>query len=118
MKTAISIFDIENTERFQKFGQYLENEFSFLRVSKIEVQGETAWESEGMKIFCLYHGNGEVFLPKGYRTQEGDGNPLPVDLYQPNTIDTKFASLLQSIQEKRSTLLSMGCYEKNVLNEK
>jgi hypothetical protein len=104
MKTAISVFDIENTERFQKFGKYLENEFSFLRVSKTEVQDETVLKSDGMKIFCLYRGNGEVLLPKGYRTQEGDGYPLPADLYQPDSMDTKFASLLQLIQEKNFTL--------------
>ncbi|MDR0336703.1 MAG: hypothetical protein LBI18_06390 [Planctomycetaceae bacterium] len=103
MKTAISVFDIENTERFQQFRQCLENEFSFLRVSKIDIQGETVLESEGMKIFCLYCGQGEVFLPQGYRTQEGDGTSLPVDLYQPDPIDTKFVSLLQAIHEKRST---------------
>jgi hypothetical protein len=104
MTTTIPVFDIDNSEQFHQFGECLENEFSFLRVSKIDVQDETVLESDGMRIFCLYRGNGEVFLPKGYRTQEGDGDLLPVDLYQPDPIDPKFVALLQLIQEKRSTL--------------
>ena len=27
----------------------------------------------GMRVFWIYRGEGEVFVPKGYRTQEGDG---------------------------------------------
>ncbi|MDR3197162.1 MAG: hypothetical protein LBU34_04765 [Planctomycetaceae bacterium] len=123
MKTTTvttSVFDIDNIELFRKFSRNLEEDFPFIRVSKIEVREETVLESNfgGMRIFCLYRGNGEVFLPKGYRTQEGDGDSLPVDLYQPDPIDPNFASLLQSIQEKRSNISAKADVPINAIMER
>jgi hypothetical protein len=37
-----------------------------------------------------------VFLPKGYRTKEGDGHPLP-DEYEADPIDSEFAEALASL---------------------
>jgi hypothetical protein len=52
----------------------------------------------GMRVFWVYRGEGEVWLPKGYRTQEGDGKRLPDD-YRPNPIDPQFADTLKRIYD-------------------
>lgn len=42
--------------------------------------------AEGRARYCwLFAGDGEVWLPSGYRTQEGDGNSLPVQ-YRPDPL--------------------------------
>jgi hypothetical protein len=40
-------------------------------------EGELASRQGGVRYLWLVDGDGEVFLPAGYRTQEGDGEPLP-----------------------------------------
>jgi len=100
-----SVFDI-NGDSFHLFARQLEDDFPFLRVTKIDVDGDTALQSEhgGMRILCLYHGEGEVFLPTGYRTQEGDGQPLPADQYRPDHIDPQLAETLRIIQSGLETV--------------
>jgi hypothetical protein len=92
------VFDVED-DSFLRFARQLEDDFPFLRVTKINVENDTVLQSEygGMRILCLYHGEGEVFLPKGYRTQEGDGQPLPAE-YRPDNIDPQFAKTLRRIR--------------------
>jgi len=98
-------FDVED-DSFLRFVRRLEGDFPFLRVTKIDINNETALQSEqgGMRILCLYHGKGEVFLPKGYRTQEGDGPPLPAEQYRPDDIDPQFAEALQRIRSGLDTI--------------
>ena len=93
------LYDIAD-DSFRRFASRLEGDFPFLRVTKVDVTGETVLESEqgGMRILCIYRGNGEVFLPKGYRTQEGDGKQLPADLYCPDSIGSPFADTLRRIR--------------------
>jgi hypothetical protein len=92
------VFDI-NADSFHRFARRLETDFPFLRVAKIGIKDDTVLKSEygGMRILCIYDGEGEVFLPKGYRTQEGDGTPLPGDLYRPDTIAPQFAALFHRL---------------------
>ena len=51
-----------------------------------------------MRVFWLFRGEGEVFLPEGYRTQEGDGEPLP-ESYRADGLDPAFAALLDTLEE-------------------
>ena len=53
-----------------------------------------------MRVFWIYRGQGEVFLPRGYRTQEGDGEPLPAD-YKPDCVDPAFADALRLLKTAR-----------------
>ena len=39
----------------------------------------------GMRVIWIYGGECEVFVPRGCRTQEGDGQPLP-DSYAPGPL--------------------------------
>jgi len=92
------VFDIE-ADSFRRFVGQLEDTFPFLRVSKIGVDGDALLESEhgGMRILCIHHGEGEVFLPKGYRTQEGDGRPLPAE-YRSDPIDPELTETFRCIR--------------------
>ncbi len=76
-----------------------------LRLSVVQVDGETVLRSQhgGMRVFWLYRGTGEVYLPKGYRTQEGDGQALPPG-YQPDPIHPAFAEKLGALQDGLATL--------------
>ena len=59
-----------------------------LELGVLEVSGDTILRADrgGMKVHWIYRGQGEVFLPPGYRTQEGGGDPLPAE-YSPDPID-------------------------------
>ena len=98
------MFDIAS-DSFFHFAQRLEGDFPFLRVTQINLNGNTVLQSEhgGMRILCLYHGEGEVFLEKGYRTQEGDGQSLPADHYRPDDVEPQFAETLRRIQSGLDT---------------
>jgi len=71
-----------------------------LRLSVARVDGETGLRTEhgGMRVYWIYRGEGEVSLPKGYRTQEGDGAPLPDD-YLPDSIGPAFAETLRLLKD-------------------
>jgi len=86
------VFDIR-TDSFHRFAQHLESVFPFLRVTKTDVDGNTVLQSEhgGMRVFSIYQGAGEVWLQKGYRTQEGDGEPLPSEQYRSDSCDPQFS---------------------------
>jgi len=96
---------VEDEQTFRIIGEALHAERPYLRLSRVEVQGETELTPEegGMRVFWIYRGGGEVFLPAGYRTQEGDGQPLPSD-YQPQPINAAFADLLRKIRNGVSTV--------------
>ncbi|MCS7304951.1 MAG: hypothetical protein NZ602_07575 [Thermoguttaceae bacterium] len=101
----VLIGHVEDQASFQAIRQALEMERPYLRVSRMEIHGQTELTSErgGMRVFWIYRGRGEVFLPAGYRTQEGDGQKLPAE-YQPEPLLPAFAQLLRQIQSGLSTI--------------
>jgi len=70
-----------------------------MRLSLVEVDGDRALHANygGMRVFWLYRVQVEVFLPQGYRTQEGDGRPLPEE-YQPDPLDPALAETLRVLK--------------------
>ncbi len=56
-----------------------------------------------MKVLWICRGKGEVFLPRGYRTQEGDGKPLP-DSYAPDPMRPQFAAALGLLKQGLATV--------------
>jgi hypothetical protein len=56
-----------------------------------------------MRVFWVYQGQGEIFLPSGYRTQEGDGQPLP-ETYRPDRLDPEFAETLRVLRSGLASL--------------
>lgn len=58
----------------------------------------------GMKIYWLYEGEGEVYLPAGFRTKEGDGGALP-SAYEPEPMPNGLEELLTILREGRNTVV-------------
>lgn len=101
----VLIGHVEQEQTFRAIQEAIQAERPYLRLTRVEVHGprELAPEEGGMRVFWIYRGRGEVFLPAGYRTQEGDGQPLPGE-YQPDPIDPAFADLLQKIRSGLPTV--------------
>ena len=93
------VLDFNNEDHVQVIKNRMERDYPFLKISRIEVQGETILktDNDGQRFFCLYQGQGEVFFPAGYRTQEGDGTPLPTGVYQADPVDPGFKTFLETI---------------------
>ncbi|MGL6197147.1 MAG: hypothetical protein ACRC2T_20240, partial [Thermoguttaceae bacterium] len=94
------ISDISVPEQFSIIKQKMEADFPFFKISHGYVNGTATLTTEngGQRFFCIYKGCGEVFLSAGYRTQEGDGAPLPPDFYVPDELDPQLFELLRVIQ--------------------
>ena len=100
------VLDFNNESHVQIIKNRIEQDYPFLRISRVDVQGETVLKTGhgGQRFFCVYQGEGEVFLPTGYRTQEGDGTSLPPGIYQPDPIDADFKALLVIIATGHGTI--------------
>jgi len=94
-----------DARRFAEVKEPLEALYPGVKISVAEVDGDTALRADhgGMKVFWLYQGQGEVLLPKGYRTQEGGAEPLP-GAYKPDRIDPAFAETLDMLQRGLGSL--------------
>ena len=95
----VCIAPLDDPKQFAQVKAALENDHPGLRLTRLAVDGQCDLHSEqgGMRVFWIFRGEGAVFLPRGYRTQEGDGQPLPAD-YQPDAIDPAFTATLQSLK--------------------
>ncbi len=90
---------------FREIKQSLEAAYPALTLDHATIHGaETELRAAhgGMRVFWIFDGTGEVFLPAGYRTLEGDGAPLPAD-YQPEPADPAFLETLAFIDARRGT---------------
>ena len=65
--------------------------------------GELVSEYGGVRYIWILRGGGEVFLDSGYRTQEGDGEPLP-SVYESDQCDEENWTILQTLAENLDTL--------------
>ncbi len=76
-----------------------------LRLTLERVNGEAELRARhgGMRVFWIYRGAGEAFVPKGYRTQEGDGQPLP-ESYQPEQMAPAFIRKLDILEQGRASI--------------
>ncbi len=95
----VVLAQLEDQHQFERAKAVLEADYPGLTLTVVKIGGEDFLRPEhgGMRIFWLYRGKGEVFLPKGYRTQEGDGGPLP-GVYQPDSIAPAFADTIQLLK--------------------
>ena len=101
----VRVCHLEDERQFAALREFFEQDNPGLRLTCVEVDGPSRLQSEhgGMRVFWIYRGQGEVFLPIGYRTQEGDGPRLPSE-YQADPIAPEFAELLSKLEESRATL--------------
>ncbi len=84
---------------------YFEHDNPQLKLTLVHVDGSESLGAGhgGMRVFWIFRGSGEVFVPRGFRTQEGDGWPLP-DSYVPEPVDAPFSALLETIDGGLGTL--------------
>jgi hypothetical protein len=101
----VSLAQLADPRQFEKVKSTLEHDHPGLRLTLVKVDGEDRLRSQhgGVRVFWLFQGGGEVFLPKGYRTQEGDGAQLP-EVYRPDKLDPAFAETLSLLQRQISTV--------------
>ncbi len=100
----VRVVHLDDDKPFAEMRAFFEDDNPGLRLTQVEVDGPCELRSEhgGMRVFWLYRGQGEVFLPQGYRTQEGDGQRLPSE-YEADPIDPVWADTLRRLQASRST---------------
>lgn len=96
----IQVARLDDERQFARMRELFEHEHPCLRLVLVQVDGEGELRAEhgGMRVFWVYRGEGEVFLPQGYRTQEGDGGPLP-EAYVPDPLDPGLADTLQQLKD-------------------
>lgn len=97
----VRIAQLANRKQFAEVKAVLESEHPGLHLTLARVDGESLLRSEhgGMRVFWLYRGEGEVFTPGGYRTQEGDGEPLP-HVYESDKSRPEFGEKLNLLRER------------------
>ena len=91
---------VDDPRPFSAIREAFERDYPGFKMSAVEVDGadRLCAEHGGMRVFWIYRGSGAVSLPKGYRTQEGDGQRLP-DAYRPDPVDPAFAEMLQVLDD-------------------
>lgn len=101
----VRVLRVDDDRQFGEIREFFEQNHPGLRLSVVRIDGDCALRSEygGMRVFWIWRGEGEVFLPRGYRTQEGDGRPLP-DEYRPDPLDPTFVETLQRLKAGLATL--------------
>ena len=101
----VVICHLDDPHEFAHLREPFETDNPGLVLTRVTIDQDTVLRSEqgGMRVFWIYHGAGEVLVPKGYRTKEGDGQRLPDD-YQPDAIDPAFAATLTRIHNRLASL--------------
>jgi len=96
---------LDDATGFARLREFFEADNPGLKLTRLCVDGDALLRSEqgGMRVFWIYRGQGSVFLPCGYRTQEGDGKRLPAD-YRPDHIAPAFQATLDALSEGLATL--------------
>ena len=92
----VRICHLDERTALEKLRADFERMHPTLHMSRIEVDGESTLRSGhgGMRTFWLYSGEGEVFLPEGCRSKEGDGTLLPPS-YRAEGMDHELAERLE-----------------------
>ncbi len=96
---------LDNAPDFARFREFFERDNAGLKLDVVEIDGDALLRSGhgGMRVFWIYRGEGQVFVPQGYRTQEGDGQSLPPE-YRPDMIDRAFAEKLLELRQELASL--------------
>ncbi|MCC6489006.1 MAG: hypothetical protein IT364_16015 [Candidatus Hydrogenedentes bacterium] len=102
----VSIMHMREERALKTFSDAFREEHPALRFGRYHLhahEAELVSPLGGMTVFWLYEGRGEVFLPAGYRTKEGDGSRLPAE-YTPEAIDPALAETLAILRDGQDTL--------------
>lgn len=96
---------LDDAQEFAGIKERFEHEYPTLTLGVTDVDGASLLRADhgGLKVHWIYQGHGDVFLPAGYRTQEGGSEPLPAE-YRSDPIDPAFADRLRRVQAGLSTI--------------
>ena len=99
------VTQLDDAPDFARFRDFFERDNAGLKIDVADVDGEAVLHAAfgGMRVFWIYRGAGQVFVPQGYRTQEGDGRRLPAE-YLPDPIDGAFAEKLAQLRQGLASL--------------
>lgn len=102
----VRVARVDDPRQFAAVRDVLEHDHPEIKLSVVTVDGESVLRSAhgGMRVFWVYRGSGEVFVPCGYRTQEGDGAPLPAE-YQPDPLAPALADTLRLLKDGLPSLV-------------
>ena len=97
--------EVGETPGFNQIKNCVERAYPDLEMSFVEVDGDELLRARhgGTRVFWIFDGRGEVYLPEGYRTKEGDGGPLPTD-YEPEPVAPEFLQALDVLEQGRGSL--------------
>ncbi len=95
----VQVARLDDPREFAAIRDFFEHDNPGLRLTVVEVDGPAALSSQqgGMRVFWLYRGEGRVWLPRDYRTQEGDGTRLPA-CYTADPLDPQFRETLEILK--------------------
>lgn len=101
----VRVVHMDDERPFTAMREFFESDNPGLRLTRVDVDGacELGSAHGGMRVVWIFRGQGEVFVPAGYRTQEGDGQPLPAE-YEPEPLDAAWAELLGQLQANRARI--------------
>jgi hypothetical protein len=104
-RSRVRVASVDDESAFAPVRAMFDDDHPGIKLTLADVDGpcELTSQQGGMRVFWIYRGRGEVFLGKGYRTQEGDGTRLPDD-YRPDPIEPAFLDLLKVIQSGAGTV--------------
>jgi hypothetical protein len=101
---TVRILHMDDAGAFDAFRKGFETERGDLRFGRFEIDNREAVlgpDFGGMRVHWLYRGAGEVFLPRGFRTKEGDGQRLPAE-YGPEPVAPGFLERLAFLEKTLS----------------
>ncbi len=103
----VRVMRMGDDDAIRSFARHFKRDHPSLEFDRFVLRdGETILQSArgGMRIFWLYEGAGEVFLPAGFRTKEGDGGALP-SAYEPQPMPAGLLELLTTLRERRDSVV-------------
>ena len=105
----VHVVPMDDERRFAEMREFFHADNPNLRLARVDVDGPCELRSGhgGMRVAWIFRGQGEVFVPQGYRTQEGDGQRLS-DEYQPDPIAPDWADTLRRLQANRAAISPAG----------
>lgn len=107
---------MDDDTSFEQIQRQLEALYPDMAVTRQKVAGDTLLKSGygGIRLWWIYRGSGEIFLPAGYRTQEGDGHALP-GAYELEPMGEEFKQLLDTLGHGLRTLTEGAAVHVQVL---
>ena len=97
-------YHLQDKQAFEQFRQRMAQSHPNLHwgvLSLCEKETLLTPDYGGIKFCWIFEGSAEILLPKGIRTKEGDGVPLP-DSYLPDPIASPLREGLDRLEEKLS----------------